>query len=58
MDIVYYDDLTMTLENLEIPHPRRAERRFVLEPLAQIAPDYRDPVLGLTLRELLSQACL
>ncbi len=39
VDIIQFDDLTMTSPELEIPHPRFAERRFVLEPLAEIAPD-------------------
>ena len=40
---------------LEIPHPRFRERRFVLEPLAAIAPDLRDPVTSLTIAELLAR---
>ena len=40
---------------LSVPHPRFRERRFVLEPLAAIAPGLRDPVTGLTVRELLQR---
>ncbi|TWG93822.1 2-amino-4-hydroxy-6-hydroxymethyldihydropteridine diphosphokinase [Mesorhizobium sp. J18] len=39
IDILIYDDLNISEEGLEIPHPRMAERAFVLVPLAEIAPD-------------------
>jgi 7,8-dihydro-6-hydroxymethylpterin-pyrophosphokinase len=39
---------------LEIPHPRYAERRFVLAPLAELAPDLRDPVSRRSVREMLN----
>ena len=40
-------------EELEVPHPRMAERRFVLEPLAELAPDLRHPVARRTVTEML-----
>jgi len=42
-------------EGLVVPHPRFRDRRFVLEPLVEIAPDMRDPVTGLTARQLLAR---
>lgn len=52
IDIVFYDDRVMTGPgHLELPRPE-LQHAFVLQPLAEIAPDYRHPVSGLTLREL------
>ena len=39
---------------LEVPHPRMQERRFVLEPMVELAPDLRHPVSHRTMRELLA----
>ncbi len=46
IDILLYDDLVLSLPGLEIPHPRLAERAFVLAPLADLAPDLRYPRNG------------
>ncbi len=52
IDLLFYGDLVYQSPNLTIPHPRLAERGFVLAPLADLAPDLLHPVLGKTIREL------
>jgi 2-amino-4-hydroxy-6-hydroxymethyldihydropteridine diphosphokinase len=55
LDLILVDDEILDTAGLQLPHPRFRERRFVLEPLSGLAPDLRDPVTGMTVRELLAQ---
>ncbi|GAA4795940.1 2-amino-4-hydroxy-6-hydroxymethyldihydropteridine diphosphokinase [Olivibacter ginsenosidimutans] len=54
IDILFYDHAVIQRENLVIPHPLLHLRKFVLEPLAAIAPDFIHPVLQQTVGELLA----
>ena len=54
IDIVYYGRFVIDTPQLKIPHPRMHERRFVLEPLTEIAAELRHPVTRKTVREMLA----
>ncbi len=55
LDLLLFDDRIIRTPALIVPHPRLAERRFVLEPLAEIAPRAVDPRTGRTMSELLGE---
>ena len=55
LDLILLGDQVMEEADLIVPHPRFRERRFVLEPLAEIAPDLKDPATGLSIAALFRQ---
>ena len=54
IDILLWEDRVISMPGLEVPHPKLADRRFVLEPLSEVAPDAVHPVTGLTVKEMLA----
>ena len=55
LDILLYSCTVINTANLVIPHPRLAERRFVLQPLCEIAPDFVHPLIGKPMHEILAE---
>ena len=55
IDILFYDKEIMNCTDLCIPHPHLTERAFVLVPMAEIAPRFKHPILGKSMRELANQ---
>ncbi|MCB0209592.1 MAG: 2-amino-4-hydroxy-6-hydroxymethyldihydropteridine diphosphokinase [Anaerolineae bacterium] len=55
LDILFFDDVTLDTPRLTIPHPRLAERAFVLRPLTDIAPNFIHPILQKSIRALAAE---
>ncbi len=54
IDILFYGELVLSIDSLQIPHPRLQDRRFTLVPLVELCPQKRHPVLGKSMAELLA----
>ena len=54
LDLLLYGDMIINEKNLVVPHPRLAERRFVLQPLSELAPDLVPPLVGKSVLDLLA----
>jgi 2-amino-4-hydroxy-6-hydroxymethyldihydropteridine diphosphokinase len=53
IDVLFYDSIVINTAKLILPHPRIAGRRFVLAPMAELAPDFIHPLLELSMKKLL-----
>jgi 2-amino-4-hydroxy-6-hydroxymethyldihydropteridine diphosphokinase len=58
LDLIAYGRLVLATRGLTLPHPRAADRLFVMGPLAEIAPDWRHPVTGVRADQLAAQAAI
>jgi len=58
LDLLLMGDAAIATDELTLPHPAMAERRFVLEPLAEVAPGMTDPVSGRTVAEMLERLAM
>ncbi|HCU25270.1 MAG TPA: 2-amino-4-hydroxy-6-hydroxymethyldihydropteridine diphosphokinase [Deltaproteobacteria bacterium] len=55
LDLLFFDDEILRTKSLTIPHPQLHQRRFVLEPLAEVAPNFIHPIKGLSVKTLLEK---
>lgn len=55
IDILLYGDQVINEKNIQIPHPKMHEREFVLEPLEEIAPTIKHPIMKMTIKQLLNE---
>ena len=53
IDIIFYDDIVVESEKLTLPHPLMHEREFVLRPMLEVAAEWRHPIIGRTVEEML-----
>ena len=53
IDILFFNNEIVNEQDLQVPHPRASERKFVIKPMAEISPDFRHPSLDKTMKELL-----
>jgi 2-amino-4-hydroxy-6-hydroxymethyldihydropteridine diphosphokinase len=54
LDLLFYGDIVLNTADLVLPHPKMQERKFVLEPLAEIHSEWRHPIFGINVLEMLS----
>ena len=54
LDLIAYNNEIVENETLILPHPRLSERAFVIKPLAEIAPEWRHPILGIKIDKLIN----